>query len=82
MQCGVCSLRTKISDLDWDMESKRLVVAGDGSGIIVRCITWDTANNLGKIMVVMLMEMMMVLGDNGDEDHHDVVEYCQLSSSR
>jgi hypothetical protein len=24
----------KISDLDWDMESKRLVITGDGSGII------------------------------------------------
>ena len=65
----------KISDLN--LESKRLVVAGDGSGIIVRCITWDTANNLGEIMVVMLMEMMMlVLGDNGDEDDHDAVKYC------
>ena len=65
----------KISDLDWDMESKRLVVTGDGSGIIVRCITWDTANNLGE-MFVMLMEMMMVLGDNDDEDDHDAVKYC------
>ena len=50
----------KISDLDWDMESKRLVIAGDGSGIIVRCITWDTANNLG-MMMMMMMEMTIIL---------------------
>ena len=34
-----------------------------------------TANNLGE-MFVMLMEMMMVLGDNDVEDHHDAVGYC------
>lgn len=62
----------KISDLDWDMESKRLVIAGDGSGIIVRCITWDTANNLGM--------MMMIVDD--DHDDNNVVGYCQQSSSR
>ena len=51
----------KISDLDWDMESKRLVIAGDGSGIIVRCITWDTANNLGMMMMMMEMTIMLII---------------------
>ena len=51
----------KISDLDWDMESKRLVIAGDGSGIIVRCITWDTANNLGMMMMEMTMMLIIVM---------------------
>ena len=44
----------KISDLDWDMESKRLVAAGDGSGIIVRCIMWDTANKLGEMKMMVM----------------------------
>lgn len=38
-----------ISDLDWDSESKKLVVAGDGSGLLVKCITWDTGNSAGEM---------------------------------
>ena len=87
----------KISDLDWDMESKRLVIAGDGSGIIVRCITWDTANNLGIMMmemtmmettmmmiIVMRMIMIVIVMKVVMYDHNDnnVVRYCQQSSSR
>lgn len=48
MESGVFA--SKISDLDWDFESKRIVVAGDGSGLVVKCITWDTANSLGEMV--------------------------------
>ena len=39
-----------ISDLEWDPENKKLVVAGDGSGILVKCITWDTGNSAGEMV--------------------------------
>ena len=73
----VCSLRRRylISTGTWSPSDWWLLEMGVGSSSAVsRGIL--TANNLGEIMVVMLMEMMMVLGDNGDEDDHDAVKYC------
>lgn len=40
-----------VKDLDWDSESKKIVIAGDGGGSFhVKCITWDTANNCGEFI--------------------------------
>lgn len=39
----------KVADLDWDMESKKLVVGGEGTGQLVKCITWDTGNSAGEM---------------------------------
>lgn len=38
-----------VHDLDWDSESKKIVVAGEGSGLVVKCITWDTGNSVGEM---------------------------------
>jgi hypothetical protein len=60
------SVAMKLSDLDWDME--RLVVAEFGSGIIVHCITWDTANNhLCPVLVMMMMVVVMIADDHDDD---------------
>lgn len=39
-----------IYDLDWDPESKKIVLAGSGSGIMIKCITWDTGNSVGEMV--------------------------------
>lgn len=39
----------KVADLDWDGESKKIVVGGDGTGVLVKCITWDTGNTVGDM---------------------------------
>ena len=39
-----------VADLDWDNESKKIAVVGDGTGILVKCITWDTGNNAGEML--------------------------------
>eukprot|EP00981_Chlorochromonas_danica_P014709 scaffold8666_cov169-Ochromonas_danica.AAC.2 len=38
-----------VFDLDWDVESKKLVAVGDGSGTLVKCFTWDTGNSAGDM---------------------------------
>lgn len=38
-----------IYDLDWDAESKKIVAVGDGSGLLVKCFTWDTGNSAGEM---------------------------------
>jgi WD40 repeat protein len=40
----------KLADLDWDAESKKIAVGGEGSGVIVKCVTWDTGNNAGEMV--------------------------------
>lgn len=40
----------RVYDLDWDSESKKLAVCGDGTGILVKCITWDTGNTAGEMV--------------------------------
>lgn len=39
-----------VFDLDWDTESKKIVAAGDGSGILVKCFSWDTGNSAGEML--------------------------------
>lgn len=39
-----------VADLDWDNESKKIACVGDGTGILVKCITWDTGNNAGEML--------------------------------
>ncbi len=40
-----------IRDLEWDGESKKIVVAGDGgSGSHLRCMVWDSGNNAGEFV--------------------------------
>lgn len=40
----------EIKDLDWDSESKKIVACGDGSGMLVKCFTWDTGNSVGEMV--------------------------------
>jgi WD repeat-containing protein 1 (actin-interacting protein 1) len=39
-----------VLDLDWDMESKKIVAAGEGSGILVKAFLWDTGNSVGEMV--------------------------------
>lgn len=39
-----------IIDLDWDADSKRLCVVGDGKGVVSKCIMWDTGNTVGEMV--------------------------------
>ena len=39
-----------VLDLDWDMESKKIVAAGEGSGILVKAFMWDTGNSVGEMV--------------------------------
>ena len=38
-----------VSDLDWDFESKKILVVGENKGLQVRVLTWDTGNNVGEM---------------------------------
>ena len=39
-----------VLDLDWDSESKKIVAAGEGSGILVKAFLWDTGNTVGEMV--------------------------------
>ena len=40
-----------VKDLDWDGESKKIVVCGDGGASThVKCIMWDTGNSAGEFV--------------------------------
>ena len=39
-----------VLDLDWDSESKKIVAAGEGSGILVKTFLWDTGNTVGEMV--------------------------------
>lgn len=39
-----------VYDLDWDHESKKITVCGDGSGTIVKCFVWDSGNSAGEML--------------------------------
>ena len=39
-----------VLDLDWDMEAKKIVAAGEGSGMMVKCFLWDTGNSVGEMV--------------------------------
>ncbi|KAH8074580.1 hypothetical protein JL721_2147 [Aureococcus anophagefferens] len=38
-----------IKDLQWDGESKKIVVVGDGKGVVAKCVMWDTGNAAGEM---------------------------------
>lgn len=48
LECQV--LAGAILDLDWDPESKRIVVCGDGKGVVSKCVMWDTGNTVGEMV--------------------------------
>lgn len=50
LKIEVPALGGSISDLDWDMESKRIVVCGESGGLMVKCFQWDTGNSLGEMV--------------------------------
>jgi WD40 repeat protein len=39
-----------IADLDWDMESKKIVAVGEGSGMMAKVFAWDTGNSAGEMV--------------------------------
>lgn len=40
-----------VNDIDWDMESKKIVAVGEnGNGLSIKCFTWDTGNSVGEMM--------------------------------
>lgn len=39
-----------VLDLDWDIESKKIVAVGDGSTLLAKVFTWDTGNSVGDLM--------------------------------
>ena len=39
-----------IKDLQWDGESKKIVVVGDGKGVVAKCVMWDTGNAAGEMV--------------------------------
>ena len=39
-----------IADLDWDMESKKIVAVGEGSGMMAKVFSWDTGNSAGEMV--------------------------------
>lgn len=39
-----------IADLDWDMESKKIVAVGEGSGMMAKVFSWDTGNSVGEMV--------------------------------
>jgi WD40 repeat protein len=40
----------RIIDLDWDSESKRIVVVGEGKEFSAKCFMWDTGNSVGEMV--------------------------------
>mmetsp|Transcript_2155 Transcript_2155/g.6584 ORF Transcript_2155/g.6584 Transcript_2155/m.6584 type:complete len:636 (+) Transcript_2155:548-2455(+) len=39
-----------IKDLQWDGESKRIAVVGDGATLRCKCVMWDTGNGIGEMV--------------------------------
>ena len=39
-----------VADLDWDMESKKIVAVGEGSGSMAKVFVWDTGNSAGEMV--------------------------------
>lgn len=50
MKIQVPALGSAVVDLDWDSESKKIVAAGEGSGVLVKCFTWDTGSAVGEML--------------------------------
>jgi WD40 repeat protein len=39
----------EVKDIDWDMESKRIVAVGEGQGVNAKVFGWDTGTSLGEL---------------------------------
>lgn len=39
-----------VLDVDWDMESKKIVAVGEGTEIMAKCFMWDTGNSVGEMV--------------------------------
>ena len=39
-----------VADIDWDSESKKLVVSGEGGQFLVKCLVWDTGSSAGEMV--------------------------------
>ncbi|CCI42667.1 unnamed protein product [Albugo candida] len=50
LKLELVALGGRIDDLQWDCESKRIVVVGNSRGVMARVFVWDTGNNLGEII--------------------------------
>jgi len=50
MKIEVPALGGVILDLDWDFESKRIVVSGESGGMMVKAFQWDTGNSMGEMV--------------------------------
>jgi WD40 repeat protein len=50
LKVEVAAFSGKIIDLDWDPESKRIVVVGDGKQLSAKCFMWDTGNSVGEMI--------------------------------
>ena len=44
------ALGGRINDLDWDMESKRIVVGGDGRDRFAAAFSFDTGSSVGELV--------------------------------
>lgn len=44
------ALGGRINDLDWDMESKRIVVGGDGRDKFAAAFSFDTGSSVGELV--------------------------------
>nr|CCA21220.1 conserved hypothetical protein [Albugo laibachii Nc14] len=49
LKLEVNALAGRVDDLQWDCESKRIVVVGQSRGILARVFAWDTGSSLGEI---------------------------------
>jgi len=50
LKVEVAAFSGRIIDLDWDPESKRIVVVGDGKQVSAKCFMWDTGNSVGEMI--------------------------------
>jgi len=50
LKVEVAAFSGKIIDMDWDPESKRIVVVGDGKQLSAKCFMWDTGNSVGEMI--------------------------------
>ncbi|KAJ8605356.1 hypothetical protein CTAYLR_002341 [Chrysophaeum taylorii] len=50
LKLEVQALGGAIVDLEWDGESKRICVVGDGKGVVAKCVMWDTGNTVGEMV--------------------------------
>lgn len=50
LKVEIMAFAGRIIDLDWDAESKRICVVGDGKEFSAKCFIWDTGNSVGEMV--------------------------------